>query len=108
MRFMGNARQTVLDWNSLFRQVCNLAKEKEPKMKGTVRIDEAYFGGKAKYEKGPRLQYDRQSQEPDPNKFITEVLSEIVQMKEKKRTIYRRSMDLGCSESIRMPVLFDL
>ncbi len=64
---------------------------------------EAYFGGKAKYEKGRRLQYDRQSQEPDPNEFITEVLSEMAKMKEKKRMIYRRSMDLGCSKYIRMP-----
>ncbi len=27
-------------------------------MKGTVQIGKAYFGGKAKYEKGRRLQYD--------------------------------------------------
>ncbi len=46
-------------------------------MKGTVQIDEAYFGGKAKYGKRRRLQYDRQTQEPDPKEYIVELLSEM-------------------------------
>ncbi len=58
-RICGNSTNTVCVWLNLFREVCTLAIEKEPQLVGTteklIQIDESFFGSRAKYGRGRRL-----------------------------------------------------
>lgn len=75
----GNGTRTVCTWLNLFRKVCTLTMDDAPKLVGThenpVQIDEAFFGGRAKYNRGRRLKGDRRP--PGEASAHNELLSEI-------------------------------
>jgi len=58
----GFAKNTVLKWTGLCREVCRRVLLRQPKFTGTqdfpVQIDEAYFSGKRKYNRGRFRQGD--------------------------------------------------
>lgn len=63
------AIQTVVDWNNLMREVCSHSLEAEPKMVGTIenpiQIDESFFSGRRKYNRGRLLQGNRAQPETE-------------------------------------------
>lgn len=59
----GHARQTIIDWSNLMRQVCTLSINSQPKYRGTVlspiQIHESTFSGRRKYNRGRLRAGDR-------------------------------------------------
>lgn len=58
----GHSKQTICDWLNLCREVCSKVIRSLPKMVGTpertVQIDESYFQGRRKYNRGRKLDGD--------------------------------------------------
>lgn len=67
----GRSRSTVCDWFSLFREVCSVALSHEPLIVGTeeqpVQVDESYFKGRRKYNRGRYLSYDQTQSQDVPD-----------------------------------------
>lgn len=63
----GHSRPTLCDWLNFCREVCTTVVRRLPKMVGTteqtVQIDESYFRGKRKYNKGRLLIGDQRAEE---------------------------------------------
>lgn len=59
----GHSNHTICDWLNMCREVCSTVVRNQPKMVGTdeqpVQIDESYFQGRAKYNRGRRLEGDK-------------------------------------------------
>eukprot|EP00171_Calliarthron_tuberculosum_P022256 IDg22256t1 len=56
---MGRSLGCIVDWYNLCREVCSKRMENEPRLIGTpghpVQIDESYFSGRRKYNRGRLL-----------------------------------------------------
>ena len=69
----GRGRECVTDWFHLCREVCSeiVSVNRRGQMVGTVespvQIDEAYFAGRRKYNRGRFLEGDNPAEEEDPN-----------------------------------------
>ncbi len=61
----GHGKHTIVDWMNMCREVCSFAINSRPKMVGTsdqpVQIDESYFQGRRKYNRGRLLLGDKKA-----------------------------------------------
>ena len=64
-RTVGYCRESLVDWQSLIREVCTEVLSRQPKFKGTNRswcqVGEALFRGKRKNHKGRLRKGDRKN-----------------------------------------------
>ena len=61
----GCAMGTIIDWYNMCREVCSQVLRTQPKLVGTtdslVQVDESYFSGRRKYNRGRILQFEKKS-----------------------------------------------
>ena len=113
MQLSGNSRQTVIDWTILCREVCTLSFEKEPKTYGQVQVDEAYFGGRAKYEKGSRLVGDLIAKAEEPSDLTENLLDDGKEKSETStdtRLNVKRTWEFGLyqdTDTVRFVIISD-